>query len=388
MELDFRNLYNIISLTLTVIFSLYILLSKVKEREGNIFIGLFILSIGLGNLDYLLSQINFYTSYPNLWLILAMASFLFSPLMYFYIKSVAFKGQKISYKDAIHLVPIIAVIIINIFQYYSKPFDVKLKLLTGEGLYEFFIPVVYTILHTQALIYMVLSILVVKRFKQIVKENYSNYNKRNYKWIYQLNFVFVYFIISGVVSNSFRFFVGESTTAIYAYISAPINILFLLWLMYKAISQPYLFNGIDSNIKLLEDLLKERDVYKKEMTKNASTDDYNLQANELKIRLETLMSNDKPYLNPSLAIFDLAKELVLPSSELSIFLNKHLNKNFFDFINEYRINEAKRLLISSERNNHTILEILYEVGFNSKSSFNTAFKKFTNKTPTEYRKRA
>jgi len=98
MELDFKNLYNIISLTLTVIFSLYILISKVKEREGNIFIGLFILSIGIGNLDYLLSQISFYTTYPNLWLILAMASFLFSPLMYFYIKSIAFKGKKLAIK--------------------------------------------------------------------------------------------------------------------------------------------------------------------------------------------------------------------------------------------------------------------------------------------------
>lgn len=259
-------------------------------------------------------------------------------------------------------------------------------MLTGEGLFEFFIPVVYTILHAQALIYMVLSILVVKRFKQIVKENYSNYNKRNYKWIYQLNFVFVYFIISDLVRNYLRFFIDESTINISIYISAPINILFLLWLMYKAISQPYLFNGIDSNIKLLDELLKEQDVHKKQMTKNGITDDNNLQTNELNLKLESLMSTDKPFLNPSLAIFDLAKELDLPSSELSIFLNKCLNKNFFDFINEYRINEAKKLLVSSERKNHTILEILYEVGFNSKSSFNTAFKKFTNKTPTEYRK--
>jgi len=98
------------------------------------------------------------------------------------------------------------------------------------------------------------------------------------------------------------------------------------------------------------------------------------------------MGTEEVFLNPSLTIFDLAKGLNIPSIELSLFLNKELHKNFFDYINEYRIEKAKQLLISPDKKDHTILEILYEVGFNSKSSFNTAFKKFTNQTPTQYRK--
>lgn len=65
----------------------------------------------------------------------------------------------------------------------------------------------------------------------------------------------------------------------------------------------------------------------------------------------------------------------------------HLNKHFFDFVNEYRIEKAKELLTHPERKEYTVLEILYEVGFNSKSSFNTAFKKRTGLTPTEYRRK-
>jgi len=83
----------------------------------------------------------------------------------------------------------------------------------------------------------------------------------------------------------------------------------------------------------------------------------------------------------------LAKETGISSCELSILINHHLNKHFFDFINEYRIEKAMELLTNPERKEYTVLEILYEVGFNSKSSFNTAFKKHTGLTPTEYRRR-
>ncbi|GGD71060.1 helix-turn-helix domain-containing protein [Maribacter cobaltidurans] len=73
---------------------------------------------------------------------------------------------------------------------------------------------------------------------------------------------------------------------------------------------------------------------------------------------------------------------------MSLLINHHLGKHFFDFINEYRVNEAKAILENPDANQFTVLEILYQVGFNSKSTFYTAFKKVTNKTPTQYRKEA
>ena len=73
------------------------------------------------------------------------------------------------------------------------------------------------------------------------------------------------------------------------------------------------------------------------------------------------------------------------SYDLSVLINHHLNQHFFDFINEYRIQKAMQILKNPSKKKLTILEILYEVGFNSKSSFNTAFKKHTNQTPTEFR---
>ena len=74
-----------------------------------------------------------------------------------------------------------------------------------------------------------------------------------------------------------------------------------------------------------------------------------------------------------------------PARYLSQVINAHTGLNFYDFISQYRIEEAKKIL-SEPFTNKTVLEVLYEVGFNSKSSFNTAFKKFTGVTPTHYKK--
>ncbi len=72
--------------------------------------------------------------------------------------------------------------------------------------------------------------------------------------------------------------------------------------------------------------------------------------------------------------------------QLSQVINSTFRKNFFDFINQYRIEEARQLFSDPAQASKTILEILYQVGYNSKSAFNTAFKKQTGQTPTQYRK--
>ena len=104
------------------------------------------------------------------------------------------------------------------------------------------------------------------------------------------------------------------------------------------------------------------------------------------IKLKNYMIDKKPFLNPYVTIQEISKDLQIPTRELSILINHTLGQHFFDFVNTYRIENAKKILKDHAKSKETILEILYEVGFNSKSSFNTAFKKHTGFTPTEYRK--
>ena len=98
------------------------------------------------------------------------------------------------------------------------------------------------------------------------------------------------------------------------------------------------------------------------------------------------MTAEKPFLNPSLTILEVSNAIQIPVRDLSVLINHTLGQHFYDFVNIYRIESAMEILKDPAKNKLTVLEILYEVGFNSKSSFNTAFKKHTGNTPTVYRK--
>ena len=109
---------------------------------------------------------------------------------------------------------------------------------------------------------------------------------------------------------------------------------------------------------------------------------------KLKAELIQLMDHEKPYLDSELNLVKLAEKLQLSSHQLSYVINNGFNENFFRFINKYRVQKAEELLKNPQWNHLNILAIGFESGFNSKTSFNTTFKKMTSYTPTEYRKKS
>jgi AraC-like DNA-binding protein len=148
----------------------------------------------------------------------------------------------------------------------------------------------------------------------------------------------------------------------------------------KALNHPELFRGVNSKLKLTKDILPEVDGDKSAST-NVQNDAINSQISTLK----QYMAEKEPFLDPSLTIQELANQIDIPVRDLSVLINHKMDQHFFDFVNEYRIQKAMNILKDESKNQLTVLEILYEVGFNSKSSFNTSFKKYTNLTPTAYR---
>jgi AraC-like DNA-binding protein len=103
-------------------------------------------------------------------------------------------------------------------------------------------------------------------------------------------------------------------------------------------------------------------------------------------KLENVMNERGLYKNPNLTLQDLAQELNISSHQLSQFLNNNLGKNFTSFVNEFRINEACKIITSNDK--LTLESIGYDVGFNSKSTFFAAFKKHTGTTPLNYQLQA
>jgi AraC-like DNA-binding protein len=108
---------------------------------------------------------------------------------------------------------------------------------------------------------------------------------------------------------------------------------------------------------------------------------------QIKSSLEKIMSESKPFFNSELRLPELAKLINITPQILSQIINTQFGQNFYDYINTYRVNEAKILLLDKKYDNKTILSIAYDVGFSSKATFNRAFKKQTGLTPTEYKSR-
>jgi len=103
-------------------------------------------------------------------------------------------------------------------------------------------------------------------------------------------------------------------------------------------------------------------------------------------KLISFMSEKKPYLDAELTLSSLAKELNLSRSQLSQLINTGIGENFYDFVNKYRVEEVKRLMIDPKMSNFNLLGIALEAGFKSKSTFNLIFKRFTGLTPSEYKR--
>ncbi len=107
---------------------------------------------------------------------------------------------------------------------------------------------------------------------------------------------------------------------------------------------------------------------------------------EIKNLLVKYMEEEKPYLKSELKISDLAEQVDIPAHHISQTINQEFGSNFFEFINEYRIDSAKRMLANEKFDYFKILAVAIENGFNNKASFNRVFKKYTGVTPSEYRK--
>lgn len=103
-------------------------------------------------------------------------------------------------------------------------------------------------------------------------------------------------------------------------------------------------------------------------------------------KLESVMEEKKPYLNPKLSVYDLAKETDMTRHRISSLLNENLSINFFQYVNRYRLEEVCRCMKEDKEVRHNILELAFNSGFNSKSSFNSLFKTAYGQTPSQYRK--
>lgn len=145
------------------------------------------------------------------------------------------------------------------------------------------------------------------------------------------------------------------------------------------VPEPELPADIALPVDALTDNEEEKEKYKRSGLKDEDAEEYIA-------RLLAFMEKEKPYLDAEMTIQDLSAKINISKHHLTQILNNNLGKNFFTFVNEFRIEEVKRKLADPGFDHLTILGIAYDCGFNSKSSFNNIFKQYTGSTPSEYKK--
>lgn len=135
---------------------------------------------------------------------------------------------------------------------------------------------------------------------------------------------------------------------------------------------------------LSESRLKKRAEERRKYKKSTLTPG---RSNLYKQKLLELMEQEKLYIDEEITLEKLAERLTISKKHLSQIINEQLNQNFKNFINKYRVEEAKEKLLDPKEIDFVLLKIAFDVGFNSKSVFNSAFKKFTKMSPSEYREK-
>ncbi|WP_306014650.1 MULTISPECIES: AraC family transcriptional regulator [unclassified Allomuricauda] len=363
---------NILLIFTSIFFAFFLLYVKSSNKIGNILLSIFLI---IRTIDILPSTFSFLELTPVIDVLrMDIGAFFQAPLLFLFTLSIIYSDFKLSSKHLVLLIPFLVNTVILFPRFYLENEGEQLLFYNNytnkwEGKLS------YVLAHFQNIVYIIVTFVLLHRYKKLLLENYSKSTETNYSWLFQMNMICLLLFIFALVKNIYRFGSHFGFISTLRLSTSIIMLGFTCWLIFKALNAPKLFRGISSNLQLASAL-----------PSNHANPELGY-FYDVKAELKKFMLEKEPYLDPDLTIKSLAHQMKMEQRELSVLINTELNMNFYEFINLYRIDKAKALLKDEKFLKLTILEILYQVGYNSKSSFNTAFKKTTGITPSAYRKK-
>ncbi|WP_271784495.1 helix-turn-helix domain-containing protein [Aquimarina algiphila] len=376
MDFSILGITTIFILFISLLLALFVLTVKTSNKKANTFLGIYFLIFAIH------ISVFFYSKYITLPVVLEMLrdhiAFFTSPLLFLYLLASIYSDFRYKPIYLLHTLPFLIQILLFSPRFYfadqnTRDFLLKNLNTTIEGK----LSIIFGLL--VAFFYLVAMFIELKKYKQLLLENYSNKSAFNYKWLYQLLIILSIIFSFSFFKQAYKFYGTNIEILNTLRIMLTLVLLgFLTWIVLKSMYYPNLFRNINTKHISIKGIVKENNIVHI-VNKNAK-DDIN--------RLLIFMKKEEPYLDATLTLQKLAEQLGLPNRTLSVLINHNLNQRFFDFINQFRIEKAKKMLLNSNNAKLTIQQIMYDVGFNSKSSFYTAFKKETGVTPSEYKKRS
>ena len=354
---------------------IFILLVMEKNKKANIFFAAFLFILSL----------NFFTFYlfkSDIKILTAISASLSIPgisitgaFIYLYALSITGLLEKFRHRYLLHFVIyfvslaffITALFNLDVAPHESESFKKTVFILLSIGMIN-------------SIFYIAYTMIVLHRYYHKIENYYSDLERMNLRWLIRLipmSFAVLVFWCLG-------FWLAHLGIIPKSPLGMALNIVMLIVIVfitsYNLINQPEIFR---QNVEMIHEIEESESPAGAEKYARQSIDDK--KQDEYLEKLNRFMNEQKPYLDENITIKDLAEELEIPSHHLSIVINNRLNKNFYNFINEYRIKESQEILKDPDNFDASILSIAFKAGFNSKSAFNNTFKKITGLTPTEYR---
>ncbi|MBN2001330.1 AraC family transcriptional regulator [candidate division KSB1 bacterium] len=360
----------IISVILFLLFGSLLIFSRKGKRISNLLFALFLFSISMVNINWIIGYFRYtvLTHFPHILNIGEPFHFIIYPLLFLYTLSILQKNFDLKKKHLVHIIPFAVVLFYWSVKFYRFPADIKRELYLNDSIFSGSEQFLGTLLENLQLIgYLGAAIFLFHLYKRRLKNQHSALQAKQYTWLGIVLYGFLFINYIGYLKHILYHYMGIYSHVLYIVLISS-YLIFSLVIIYYAFHHPELFTGIDLSIANTNKISLSDNVF-----------------NNYRTKLKKYMDENRPYLIPDLTIQKLADLVSIPPRSLSEVINKGFNQNFFEFINSYRIKDAKRLIADSYMDKKTILEIIYTVGYNNKSVFNSVFKKITGKTPTEYR---
>ncbi len=368
MNVGVIDIVNIIGIFQLSVFIVFLCLKKTR-RQTNLLLALFLFCqfMLLSNGEFLRYYSEIYAFCPRLFFIGSPYLYLAAPSFYLYVKSLAFSDFKITIKHLLHALPFVFVVVVFATVYHLRSAETERMLLGSTTFFRWFRWYYGLIVIVYILGYNLSALHILSIYRRKIKQEYSSVERINLTW---LNFILIAFLVACCTSivATFSFPFEPDVRDALVLINYLAFFIFFNFIFFKALIQPDLFTGVKEISRQKKPFLS-KSLEKKYLN-----------------TLQAFMNEEKPYLEPEISLFDLSKKVSIPHRSLSEIINNSLHQNFYDFINSYRIKESLQLLKSRDGKHKTVLEILYAVGYNSKSSFNVAFKKHTGMTPSHFKK--
>ena len=369
MEIDFLNFRSIlvfICILQGLIFAGLLSIRGLRQRSrADLWLAVLIVLLCSSLITPLIGFANVYDN--NQWLTYFPFSIAYSYglCVWFYTVNLTDSRHRMTRRDLLLFVPTIVYLMYRLFLFSHS---VEWKSWFDDNYGDAFGAAIFVTEAVWNLAFLYLAIRHYRKYRVWLDENFSDTEKIKFDWLRNFLYLFTAVVVLGALFDFANSFIVRLSYIQYFYF----EIVLALGTYYLAVAGYLRSRTIELTFGDKPDAADES---RRQLLSDAEME-------RLRSRLLTVMSDERPYLDPSLTLTDLTRAVGVNSTVLSHLINKGFEKNFNDFINEYRINEVKSRLRATD--DETMLAIAFESGFNSKATFNRAFKKFTGRTPREY----